>query len=244
MKATEIHISETPSTNALLKSYLQDRDLSDFTLLYTDHQTKGRGQMGSIWNSQKDKNIACSIYKEFKGIHISEQFIISMSVALGITDALEELYVPKLKIKWPNDIYSSNKKIAGILIETNMSGTELSSAIIGIGINVNQQKFEGLPQASSLINCVGRPTDRSYLMHLIIEKLSKRFEKMDLSYDSIRKEYESKLYRKDKVSLFKGEQIGKVNGIIKGINEKGQLLIDIDHRGVMNFNLKEVQLLG
>ena len=244
MKATEIYISETPSTNALLKSYIQDKKLKDFTVLYTDHQTQGRGQMGSSWSSAKGKNIACSVYKEFNGISISDQFIISMLVSLALIDVLEELKVPKLKVKWPNDLYSSNKKIAGVLIETTMSGTKLSSAVIGIGLNLNQKEFEGLPHASSVLNLTGKLIDRTYVLQLILEKLASRFKMIPVGFQQIKAEYESHLYRKDKVSLFKGEQIGTINGIIKGINEKGQLLIDIDQQGVLKFNLKEVELLS
>jgi len=244
LKATEIYISETPSTNALLKSYIQDKKLKDFTVLYTDHQTQGRGQMGSSWSSAKGKNIACSVYKEFNGISISDQFIISMLVSLALIDVLEELKVPKLKVKWPNDLYSSNKKIAGVLIETTMSGTKLSSAVIGIGLNLNQKEFEGLPHASSVLNLTGKLIDRSHVVQLIIKKLASRFKMIPVGFQQIKAEYESHLYRKDKVSLFKGEQIGTINGIIKGINEKGQLLIDIDQQGVLKFNLKEVELLS
>lgn len=244
MKAKEIYISETPSTNTLVKSYLQEGVLKDFTLVVTDHQTQGRGQMGSNWISEKDKNIACSLYKEFKGVSIDRQFIISMIVSLSLIEALEELKVPQITVKWPNDIYSGTKKIAGVLIETTMSGKEISSAIIGIGINVNQTNFKELPQASSLINILGKPTDRSYLVHLFLEKFSKWHLQLDRGYDFVKSAYESRLYRKDKVSLFKGDSIGVANGIIKGINQKGQLLIDVEDRGVVNFNLKEVQLLS
>lgn len=244
MKATEIYIDQTLSTNTLVKSYQQEGNLIDFTLVYTDHQTQGRGQMGSNWTSEKAKNIACSLYKEFEGVSIDQQFIISMIVSLSITEALEELKVPNIAIKWPNDIYSGSKKIAGVLIETTMSGKEISSAIIGIGINVNQTNFDELPQANSLINILGKPTDRSFLLHLILEKFSKWYHQLDRGYDFVKIAYESKLYRKDKVSLFKGESIGIANGIIKGINQKGQLLIDVDDKGLLNFNLKEVQLLS
>lgn len=243
MKATEIHILETQSTNALLKTYLQEGNISDFSIVTTDHQTEGRGQMGSSWSSEKGKNIACSIYKEIQGIKITEQFVISMIVSIALIDALEELMVPKLKIKWPNDIYSSNHKIAGVLIETTLNGAEISSAIIGVGMNVNQKNFEGLPNASSLICILGKPVDRSYLTHLILKNFTKRYNHLDKGFDYFQKVYESKLYRKDKVSLFKGEQIGKVNGIIKGVNDKGQLRVDIDNKGELCFNLKEVQLL-
>jgi BirA family biotin operon repressor/biotin-[acetyl-CoA-carboxylase] ligase len=244
LKATEIYIAETPSTNTLVKSYLQDRKLNDFSLVYTDHQTRGRGQMGSDWSSEKAKNIACSLYKEFNGVRIDEQFIISMIVSLSIAEALEELMVLNIRIKWPNDIYALNKKIAGVLIETTMSGTEISSAIIGVGINVNQQDFTQLPNATSLISILGKPTDRSYLLHLYLEKFVKWYEKIDKGYDFIKTAYEAKLYRKDKVSLFNAKDIGRVNGIIKGVNQKGQLLVDIDTKGLMTFNLKELQLLS
>lgn len=244
MKATEIHIDQTPSTNTLVKSYQQEGNLIDFTLVYTDHQTQGRGQMGANWTSEKAKNIACSLYKEFKGVSINQQFIISMIVSLSIVEALEDIKVPNIAVKWPNDIYSGSKKIVGILIETTMSGREISSAIIGIGINVNQTNFDDLPQANSLINILGKPTDRTYLLHLILEKFTKWYHQMDRGYEFVKKVYESKLYRKDKVSLFKGESIGTTNGIIKGINQKGQLLIDIEDKGILNFNLKEVTLLS
>ena len=103
-----------------------------------------------MWESEDSKNLLCSIYKKDLGIKVEDQFVLSMLVSLSIIRTLEKLNLPKLYIKWPNDIMSDNKKICGILVENMVKQNSIKESVIGIGLNVNQNTFKNLPNATSI----------------------------------------------------------------------------------------------
>ena len=111
-----IKLDAIDSTNSYLKKIILEKDVSDYTIVITNFQTEGKGQLGYMWESEDSKNLLCSIYKKDLGIKVEDQFVISMLVSLSIIRTLEKLNLPKLYVKWPNDIMSDNKKICGILI--------------------------------------------------------------------------------------------------------------------------------
>ena len=136
-------IAETDSTNNLLRRlYLDENDL--FTI-YTDFQTAGRGQQGNGWESEKGKNLLFSTLLREWSIPVSSQFLINQIVSLSLYHTvraiLKEDQQSLLTIKWPNDLYFQDKKLAGILIENIWQGNQVSHSIAGIGLNVNQTVF-------------------------------------------------------------------------------------------------------
>lgn len=135
-----VFIKNLPSTNTYAVSLLKEGDIPEGTIIYTNFQASGRGQMGNTWESEDGKNLLISIIIFPKMIKPAKQFIISKTVSLGIYDFLRR-HINNVLIKWPNDIYVNNDKIAGILIENSLLNDEIESTIVGIGINVNQQKF-------------------------------------------------------------------------------------------------------
>ena len=129
-----------PSTNTHAADLLKKNNLPEGTIVYTNYQSAGRGYSGNRWESEDGKNLLISIVLFPSFIKPEDQFYISMAVSLGICDFLKR-YIPDCSIKWPNDIYVNNDKIAGILIESSITGNKIEYTIAGIGLNINQEKF-------------------------------------------------------------------------------------------------------
>lgn len=237
-----IKLNATDSTNRFLRNLSLDSPVQDFTTIVTSHQTNGRGQMGTLWQSQPFKNLTFSVYKKLNFFPFESQFYISMSVALAIIKALEQLNIPKLSIKWPNDILSANQKVCGVLIENVIKQSVIESSIIGIGLNVNQLDFNGLPQASSLKNVTGVNYDLDEILNLILKQLEIQLDLLCKDTNSIKSQYESYLFRKEKPSTFKTAE-GLFSGIIKGVSEHGLLEVLIEDQVLKTYDLKTIKLL-
>ncbi|MDB9994813.1 biotin--[acetyl-CoA-carboxylase] ligase, partial [Flavobacteriaceae bacterium] len=145
-----IKLSAIDSTNDYLKTNFLDKTKNDIHVVYTFNQTKGRGQRGNTWNSEPEKNLAFSIAFFPNKFKVENHFRINIIFSLFILNTLKSLQIPDIKIKWPNDIMSGNKKICGILNELKIKGSKIEKIIIGFGLNINQENFENLPGASSL----------------------------------------------------------------------------------------------
>ena len=145
-----IKLNAIDSTNQYLHDLIGKISLEDFAVVTARYQTKGRGQRATTWQSEKDKNLIISVLKKEIDLNPQRQFLLNIVVSLALFKTLETLQIPKLSIKWPNDILSHDKKIAGILIELILKKNTIDKAIIGIGLNVNQTNFKELSSASSL----------------------------------------------------------------------------------------------
>ncbi|SHH29457.1 biotin--[acetyl-CoA-carboxylase] ligase [Winogradskyella jejuensis] len=239
-----IKLDAIDSTNSYLKTISLKKMPKDFTVVVAEEQTNGRGQMGTQWQAEASKNLTFSVFKDVSFLKVSHQFCISMAVALGLSKALKELQIPKIKIKWPNDILSENKKIAGILIENVIKNNTLEGSIIGMGLNVNQKFFDDLPNASSLHLITGIVYSKDEVLHNIlkhIEHYLKRLESGDLNL--LKKEYEAELFRIKKPSTFKTPTNQIFSGFIEGITDDGKLKLLLEDDVHMAYDLKEVELL-
>lgn len=237
-----IKLSATDSTNRFLRNLSLDSPVKDFTTVVTSDQTLGSGQMGTSWQSEPFKNLTFSVYKRFENLPFQRQFDVSMVVALAIVKALGKLNIPKLSIKWPNDILSANKKICGILIENVIKQSKIESSIVGIGLNVNQLCFEGLPQASALKSITGITYDLDELLTLILKQLQIELAQLDKSKNDIKAQYESYLFRKEKPSTFETAE-GLISGFIKGVSNQGLLEVMLEDEILKSFDLKTLKLL-
>ncbi|WP_397363492.1 biotin--[acetyl-CoA-carboxylase] ligase [Olleya sp. R77988] len=237
-----IKLDATDSTNRFLRDLSLDSPIKDFTVIVTNHQTNGRGQMGTNWQSQTSKNLMFSVYKRFDVLPFEEQFKISMAVSIAIIKALKSINIPKLSVKWPNDILSANSKICGVLIENVIQHNQIGSSVIGIGLNVNQVQFSDLPQASSLKKITGVNYDLDEVMHTILKELKIAFEILENQTKDVKSIYESYLFRKEKPSTFKNDE-GLFSGIIKGVSNEGLLEILVEDQILKTFDLKSVKLL-
>ncbi|MEY8848208.1 biotin--[acetyl-CoA-carboxylase] ligase [Psychroserpens sp. XS_ASV72] len=240
-----IKLNAIDSTNSFLRQLSVEEPLDDFTIVVANHQTKGRGQMGTNWYSENGKNLMFSTFKKIEGLEIEAHFYISIVVSLAVFMALEAYMLKNLKIKWPNDILSEQKKIAGILIENVIKKDRIQSTIIGIGLNANQTSFEELPNASSIKSLTGKDVDKDELLNRIVNQFEYYFALLEnKSYDLLLKAYEDKLYRIDKPSTFKTQDDELFSGYIKGVTQNGFLKVLVEDEIVKTFDLKEVTLLS
>ncbi|NER12359.1 biotin--[acetyl-CoA-carboxylase] ligase [Leptobacterium flavescens] len=239
-----IKLDAIDSTNTFLKKLSVESTLEDYTIVIARNQTSGRGQMGTVWSSEAGKNLTFSIYTRVSHVKKDEQFYISIVISLAILKALKSMGIPDLKVKWPNDILSANYKICGILIENIIKGNQLYASVIGIGLNVNQSSFEGLPNASSMKLITGNYYNHEEIVHQIVYYL-KKYETVinKRDFKALLNEYESQLFRKDKPSTFKGKDENIFMGFIKGVSTSGKLRVLLEDEIEKEFDLKEVSLL-
>ena len=238
-----IKLNATDSTKNYLKQLILERTLDDFSVVVANHQTNGRGQRGSSWLSEKDKNLTFSVLKRNISIVANQQFLLNILVSLSIVKSLEGFNIPKLAIKWPNDILSDHHKISGILIENLIKNKQIEYAIIGIGLNVNQVKFEGLSKVSSLKNIMPLAVDKDELLTKIIDKLKMYFKLYsENGSEFLNSEYESYLFRKDKPSTFSSHDNSLFTGIIRGVSASGKLCVQMEDFN-KEFDLKELKLI-
>jgi BirA family biotin operon repressor/biotin-[acetyl-CoA-carboxylase] ligase len=238
-----IKLNATPSTNDFLKERHQKGLCKEGDLVWAKDQTSGRGQRDRTWVSSFENSLTFSIYKTYEHFSSAHTFAISVAVAVGIMNALHALNIQNLSIKWPNDILSENKKIAGILIENIFKQGNLKASIIGIGLNINQMEFQDLPNATSL----ALATDKKWEVNLVFKTLKVELEKILFSLDSIIlndlfSEYTKLLWRKDKITIFKKN--GKyLNAILKGITTSGSLIIEDEKGEIMELTSNQVRML-
>ena len=238
-----IKLDATDSTNQFLKTLSKETDLENFTVVYANSQTKGKGQMGATWVSEPGKNLTMSILIKNLLTENNQIFDLNVVVACSIFEVLQSLKIPNISIKWPNDMMADNKKIGGILIE-NIIKTEQIISIVGIGINVNQTNFLDLPAASSL-KCVTNITfEINEIMLLISTKIEQNCKKF-LSDSSLHfwNFYHDHLFKKNVPMAFENQDGQKFMGIINKVEKNGKIKIQLEDDGFSSFGVKEVKML-
>ena len=204
--------------------------------MWADYQTAGRGQGTNTWESERGKNLTFSILLHPVDLPANRQFLLSMQVSLAICEALSE-HIGDLSIKWPNDIYWRNAKIAGILIENRLQGQVIRDSIVGVGLNVNQRQFQSdAPNPISLWQICEHETDREQLLKDILAALDR------LLGQEVREQYLSMLYRRkgfhpyvDKDGAFMAE--------LEDVEDDGHLLLCDDSGGRRRYAFKEVTFI-
>ena len=236
-----IKLSATDSTNAHLKRMLQKQPLSDGTILWARVQTEGRGQPGTHWKSEGGKNLTFSILKLFQGLPAGDHFVINMLVSSSIAEGLSALGVPRVSVKWPNDILSGKQKICGILPENTLQGSKIIRSVIGIGLNVNQTEFAGLSRAGSMKMACGRAFELEEVLSKLNALIQSRFESAEAAdYDWQRREYESRMYLIDKTATFSSKG-AMFPGIIRGVDRAGRLRVETGDNGIQLYGFKEIK---
>ncbi|WP_375237996.1 biotin--[acetyl-CoA-carboxylase] ligase [Aurantibacter sp.] len=239
-----IKLNATHSTNDYLRALTLDQICKDYLIITTKSQTRGKGQMGSSWISETGKNLTFSVFKRNLNLDVKNQFLLNVVVALAIHKALYSYELKHLFVKWPNDILAEQKKICGVLVETAIKSNNIDSAILGIGLNVNQLDFNKFPKASSLKKLTGLDYDLDELLHSIIESLKYYFNWLEAEkFDELLVAYEELLFRKEKPSTFKTAEGDLCVGIIKGISKQGLLKVLFEDDNLKTFDLKEITLL-
>ena len=239
-----IKLDAINSTSTFLKELSVEEEVVDYTIVQADYQTNGRGQMGTSWSAKPSENLMFSVFKDVSFVSFDQNFYISITVALAMIKTLESYNIPRLSIKWPNDILSENKKICGILIENNIKKNSFKDSVIGIGVNVNQTDFEDLPLASSLHLLTGKVFNVDEILFHFIENLKHYFSVFEMgSLEELKITYEKHLFRKNKPSTFKDVEGNMFSGIIQSVSQNGNLQVLLEDNVLKEYGLKEIKLL-
>ncbi len=238
-----LHIEETHSTNNYLTELCNKEDLAELSTVVANYQTSGRGQRGNSWESERGKNLLFSfvLYPDF--IKIKQQFIISQLVSLAIIETLNT-FASGFSIKWPNDIYWKEKKIAGILIENDLIGDKIGRCIVGIGLNINQTSFvSDAPNPISLQQIIGEEAHKSEILHTILDRI--RFNLLLLKEGNaadIKSLYMQHLFRGKGKHYFK-ERNSVFRAHIQGVNDDGLLILVDESEKERGYYFKEVSFI-
>lgn len=239
----KVFFERLSSTNSYAAAMLRKGKVLEGTVIYTGYQIAGRGQAGNKWESEEKKNLLLSVILHPVVIRADRQFLISKFVSLGIADFLRN-YLTEVTIKWPNDIYVRNEKIAGILIENSIIRNEIDHSIVGIGININQEHFpRHLPNPTSLKILTGREFDLEQCLNELLQKLDARYKL--LLYNRIARideDYKISLYRFGQFTEFSDNR-GVFEGRIRSVTDTGRIQIE-DRRGrIYEYGVNEVDFL-
>ncbi|HCC70289.1 MAG TPA: biotin--[acetyl-CoA-carboxylase] ligase [Bacteroidales bacterium] len=236
-----IYREKVSSTNELAAEMLKDNSPSEGTVIFAGEQLHGKGQRGNKWISEAGKNLTFSIilYPDF--LQSDQQFMISKVISISILELLDK-YSDSISIKWPNDIYHKDDKIAGILIEYSLEGNKIQHCIAGAGININQFNFPpDIPNPVSL-NIINH---QEYDTGIILAEFCRICdywykELVDGQVETINTQYHNNLYRLNINTGFITHE-GPLKGRITGVDTFGRILIDHENGNKGIYGFREIE---
>jgi|AntAceMinimDraft_8_1070364.scaffolds.fasta_scaffold00127_46 BirA family biotin operon repressor/biotin-[acetyl-CoA-carboxylase] ligase len=244
MKFNIINIQELDSTVSYAQRQIENGKLHEGDVVFTLTQEQGRGQGDNFWESEPDSNLLISIILEPKMINASQQFILTQLVSNSIIELIKEYVNNELvKIKWPNDIYINNKKIAGILFQNFIKGDRIEYSIAGIGINVNQKKFfSDAPNPISLIHYTQKQINLVKLLTKLLDKIGNNYDKFifENNHSQLKSVYIDNLYRFGEWAIF-SDLNSKFNGKIIDIDNYGRLIVELISGEKRKYMFKEIE---
>lgn len=239
------YFKELDSTNIRAKQEA-DNGAAEGTLVVTDMQTAGRGRRGRSWNSPAGVNVYFTLllrpaYEPDKASMITLVMALAVAEGISLTCGLEA------EIKWPNDVVVNGKKVCGILTEMNVAHGRIRHVVVGVGVNVGLQEFPpeiGATAASLAAEC-GRPVSRAALTANILKAFEKYYEsfRQELSLSCIREIYNGRLVNRNREVRVLDPK-GEFQGIARGINESGELVVERDDGSVTMVFAGEVSVRG
>ena len=248
MSSIKWHRSDSiGSTNTYLRELGGGNPAYDYEVAVADFQTAGRGQKGNTWESEQGKNLLFSILAHPKNIKVREQFYISEAIALAVSDsvmaALGPQFAHEVSVKWSNDVYWKEFKMAGILIENTLQGDRILDTVVGIGLDVNQEVFlSDAPNPISLKNITGRDYDRDALLSDIVERFKGYMELQADKRSDVDKLYRNRLFRREGYHRFRDAQ-GEFEACIEGIRPDGCLMLQTTSGEHRVYEFKQVQFI-
>lgn len=237
-----IKLDAIDSTNSFLKDLGRTTVLKNFTTVTAKQQLNGRGQQAGTWVAESGKNLTFSTYASFLALEIKNHKYLNFAVSLAVLETLTHLKVPNLQIKWPNDILAGNDKIAGILIENTLKEQKIHAAIIGIGLNVNQECFPVFSRkATSIKNCLQKEINLEDTLQLLLTSLQTKLALLkEGQFQLLETQYLEFLYKKNVPATFRNQQNVLFMGMIQGVSPKGKLQILLADDSLQEFGIKEV----
>lgn len=238
------HFDEIKSTNVWLYDKMAENTGVSDIVAVAAHQTAGRGMDKNRWESEAGKNLLFSIALRVNFLEAENQFKISQAVSVAIVETLSQVIDNKqLYIKWPNDIYYGDKKLAGILIQNTIEGRMMGISIIGIGLNVNQLHFSrDIPNPISLKLITGEEYELENMLNQLIINIKNAVESLRFieKREEINSKYISKLYRYQQWAEYVYQNQVKTL-IITGFDKYGRLLLHDKEGAEIVCDVKELQ---
>lgn len=241
-----IRLTRVSSTNSYAVDMISKSKPIEGTVISASYQYEGRGQIGRFWESEDKMNITCSTILQPSFLEAHDQFHLNIAVSLAVLDFVEHFLPDKdVKIKWPNDIYVGNKKIAGTLVQNSLKGKTINSAVIGTGININQTHFsQNIPNPTSFAIESGDTHVLDKVFPWLFRFLTKRYLQLKAGHNvALRKEYLNSLYRKDIWATYKLANGEFIKGRIKEVDKFGHLMIEDDNGMILQFNFREIKFI-
>lgn len=239
-----IFLEQVPSTNTFAMDLIAKTNPPEGTCIFTAFQSDGRGQIGRYWYSSNEKNVLTSYIFYPKWLKATDQFVLNIISGLAVRDVVAN-FCPDVKIKWPNDIYVNNKKIAGILVQNILKGTDIKATVIGIGLNVNEADFPNeIPNPISLKKITKIDHDLSEIRHILSTKLEIYYLKLKAGrVDWLRETYLSHLYKINKPCKFIDLDNQEFTGKICGIDDHGKLMIESLNGNIDAYGFREIKFV-
>ena len=217
-----IYVSECLSTNDFLTKYVKKNPQDEGIIIISDFQTRGKGQRANTWQSDRGKNLLFSFLVKPE-LSINDQFKLHIITSISIIKTLSKVGIHDAKIKWPNDIYIRDKKVSGILIESQVSRKKITQSIIGIGLNINQTQFNRL-NATSTYNELNINLDIKNTLKIFCTFFDEEYLKVNEDIESLKNNYMRNLYQLNKEIKFTYEK-NILSGRVVDINSDGSLVI-------------------
>jgi len=224
-----IYIEEIDSTNKFLFNKENNQNING-TVVLAEKQTHGKGRKDRVWYSAPESNLTFSLLINKDKFLLKCTNLINFAVSLAVANAIENLYQLKTEVKWPNDVLINGKKTCGILLEASSQAKKIDRLVIGIGINVNQNSFQGVfnyPPTSIRIE-LGRNVEREKFLAEILNLMEELFEKLKLDKNEVLNDWKSKC-----------RMIGERISVKEDEKEKFGLFYDIDEDGFLILETKE-----
>jgi len=242
--SNRFEIESVGSTQTYINELFIKQDLPEGSLVYAVEQTQGKGMNGNIWESVKGLNLTFSFIWYPYFLRVDYQFQMNKAIALAVRDfVITKIDAHKVTIKWPNDIYIDDKKIAGILIENCIMDSRFKHTVIGIGININQESFTGIASNPvSLKIATGQTYDLFKCLDEVCLMLDVRYDHLKNDLRTIDSDYKKSLYRFGTIAKYhyKGSDI---RARITGVSQFGHLLLEKENGEMLSCDMKEIKFL-
>lgn len=240
-----VHLADTDSTMLQLQCPTYTHSTKEFVLMTTDYQTAGHGQKGTSWEAERGENLLFSFVFHPTLIPAIQQFALSEALALGIRAALLSFVGEGITVKWPNDIYWQDKKIAGMLLTHTLCGATIATTLTGVGLNVNQRTFiSDAPNPISLRQIIGKDVPRHQVLEALLQAFELRYRQIQKGdYDALHQEYMQCLYCGKGLHTYE-DAAGRFQASIQHISSTGMLHLKRADGIEKVYAFKEVKLIN
>jgi BirA family biotin operon repressor/biotin-[acetyl-CoA-carboxylase] ligase len=229
---TLVELASVDSTNNYAAERIALPELPHGTVILAHEQTAGVGQRGRTWSSARGLDLTFSIVLRPRDLEASDQFVLAKVAAMAVRDVVEEVLRSAaglgggaVRVKWPNDVLVGQRKIAGVLIQNELLGGKVQSAIVGIGLNVNSTELNIGHNATSLRLESGLAQDRMEVLARLCELFEHWWGQRSVGRAELDQRYADLLWARGVATDFELE--GKpFTGIPQDVDSDGRLRVE------------------